>query len=234
MARTLVVEGEPSVRVADRDDPRVEPAKASLPARGRAQRFRRGRQIWRAQRLRPEHVLDVGEDQLLMLLLVVQPEHDRRDRSGRDGAVTPGRHQAFHRGIDAAAVVLDLGERRARELSAARALHPRAHPFVVRVEEEPVTRVDRPVAGGEGSQHEGLEEPGRVREVPLGGAGVGHRLHQLVLAGERRRQGHRAGADGRVVVEEAHEDRGGPKGSARLVSPSCSRPWSAPPRPFPS
>ena len=37
-------------------------------------------------------------------------------------------------------------------------------------------------------QHEGLEEPRRVRQVPLGRAGVGHRLDRLVLRRQRRSQ----------------------------------------------
>ena len=136
--------------------------------------------------------------------------------------------------VDVAAIRVDLVERRARELPAARPVGPRPDPFVVRVEEELEGRVERPVAGGVRLQHERLEEPGRVGEVPLGRARVRHRLHQLILGRERRRQRQRARADRAVLVEEAHEDRGGPKGSARLVSPSCSRPWSAPPRCSPS
>jgi len=38
------------------------------------------------------------------------------------------------------------------------------------------------------AKHEGLEEPGRVREVPLGGRGVGEWLDRCVGIGQRRRE----------------------------------------------
>ena len=56
--------------------------------------------------------------------------------------------------------------------------------------------VEAPVAGREGFEHEALEEPGHVREMPLGRADVGHRLHDRVLGRERldERKAQRADA----------------------------------------
>ncbi len=53
------------------------------------------------------------------------------------------------------------------------------------------TRVEGPVAHEVRREQEGLEEPGGVGQVPLGRAGVRHRLRELVL--RRQRAGERLG-----------------------------------------
>jgi hypothetical protein len=58
---------------------------------------------------------------------------------------------------------------------------------VIRIEQIAEACVEDAVAGKMRQQQELLEEPGRVRPVPFGGAGVGHRLHDLILGAERRR-----------------------------------------------
>ena len=57
-----------------------------------------------------QHVLDVHEQQLLMLLLVVQTELD--ERGGFGIALVD---QLVHRGVDVRAVARDVGDRRSRE-----------------------------------------------------------------------------------------------------------------------
>src|SRR5262249_26963106 len=101
----------------------------------------------------------------------------------------------------------DLVQVRTAQVAAPRAWLPRADRLVIRVEEVGVPLVHRTVARDEAGEHEGLEEPGRVGEVPLGRAGVGHRLDELVLGGKGRGQRGGRGAHGRVVLPEA----GGPR-----------------------
>jgi hypothetical protein len=65
-----------------------------------------------------------------------------------------------------------------RGMPAPRALDSRADRLVVAVEQIRPRRFL--------GEHERLEEPGRVREVPLGGRGVGERLDGGVSVAERR------------------------------------------------
>ena len=64
-----------------------------------------------AQRVHPEHVLDVREDQLLVLLLVIAGRARSTARSSDPlcGASTL-REQSHHRLVDVFAVVVDLGD----------------------------------------------------------------------------------------------------------------------------
>ena len=57
---------------------------------------------------------------------------------------------------------------------------------IIRVEEISEPLVEYAVAGKPRDQQELLEEPGRMRAMPFGRAGIGHRLHHLVLGAERR------------------------------------------------
>src|ERR1019366_5075302 len=59
----------------------------------------------------------------------------------------------------------------------------------------------RSIAGARRLQHDGLEEPARVGEVPLGRARFGHRLQILVLGRKRRRQTFRQSPYERVARE---------------------------------
>ena len=54
-------------------------------------------------------------------------------------------------------------------------------PLVVGVEQKPESRIDRNVVSEIWRQNECLEEPCRMRKVPLGGTGVGHGLNHLVI-----------------------------------------------------
>src|SRR4051812_19262414 len=86
--------------------PRPAPRRGEAGEAGRALRGPGGaraarRAVRRPQRVRPERMFDVGEDQLLVLLLVVQAKLDgRRQR----GAGVPAREQELHRLVDVLAV----------------------------------------------------------------------------------------------------------------------------------
>ena len=177
MSGRLVVEREAVAGVADVDEAAVvvQPT-AGMRGGGDDGRVRVGRR----EGMTRQQMEGVHQDQLLVLLLVVDAELDQVELLG--GRV--GIEQSVHRLVDVVAVVDDPlvgwpGQQAA--------LGPRltaSDRLVVAVEQ-----VRELVVEGRLVEHEGLEEPGGVTEVPLRGAGVGHRLHDLVL--ERQRGGQR-------------------------------------------
>ena len=111
VARRLVVEGECSrvSVVPDLDEPARE--LEHLHRSGLGKRGRRRVDVERVDRVVEEHVLDVHEQELLVLLLVVQTEPDeRRQRRPRVGVAMID--QLLHRGIDVHAVPADFFDRR--------------------------------------------------------------------------------------------------------------------------
>ena len=84
----------------------------------------------------------------------------------------------------------------------------RADRFVVGIEEILVGRIERTIGRQVGPQHEGFEEPRGMREMPLGRAGIRHRLHGLVFRRERlgersrswRRTARKRSSSGRACV----------------------------------
>ena len=123
--------------------------------------------------------------------------------------------QPGHRLVDVAAVVADLGRAGAGEQAAIGAGVPLADRLVVRVEEVPVRPGGTARSRRRSGQHEGLEEPGDVRPVPLRRADVGHRLDRLVLG--RQGRGQRLGQvpDASVVLDRGRASRRGGAGVHR-------------------
>src|SRR5438067_7883346 len=80
----------------------------------------------------------------------------------------------------------DLLERGAAEHSAAGAGVARAFRLVIAVEEIGPAFVEAAVAVDMVAQDEGLEKPCGVREVPLGGRGIGEGLYRRIGVAERR------------------------------------------------
>ena len=103
--------------------------------------------------------------------------------------------EALHVAVDPGAIGVHLAHGRAGDVSALVARMARAGLDVVRVEQEGVPGIEGLVPGEVGPEQEGLEEPGDVGQVPLGGADVLHRLHHAVLGRERLGEGLGAGAD---------------------------------------
>ena len=122
-----------------------------------------------------------------MLLLVVQAQFDQRGRC-LPGSFIGGLDEGLHCDVDMVPVVLHLGQPGPREQAALWPRMARAQRLVVRIEEQEEPGVKRPVTRRIRLQHDGFEEPGGVRQVPLGGAGVGHGLDALVFSRQRRRQ----------------------------------------------
>ena len=107
MLRPLVVECEPSPVVADP----AHAGRVELPFDGGCiglpYLVRWG--VVRAERVQPERMLQVGEQQLLVLLLMVQTELDERNEFSQ-GAVVGGLQEREHPLIDSAPVSVDLGD----------------------------------------------------------------------------------------------------------------------------
>ena len=141
--------------------------------------------IGRPQRLGSEQAENVGKQQLLMLLLVIDAELDQdRQRIGPliDEAA---REELRQRLIDVGAIRAHLLRRRARQQPAPPARLSLAFALVVGV--EAVLEVGRELAVVRQVrlEDETLVEPGRVREVPFRRTGVVHRLHGLVFVAQR-------------------------------------------------
>jgi len=136
-------------------------------------------------------VQDVGQQQFLVLLLVVAAQLDERQCFG--GGVG---QQVGQRGVHMGAVGLDLGEAGAAQQPALRAGVAGAQAFVIGVEEPRPALVEDFVVGQVRHQPHGFEEPGRVRHVPLRRAGVGHGLELGVFVRKGGGQGQRMGACG--------------------------------------
>ncbi len=126
-----------------------------------------------------EGVLDVGGDELLVLLLVLEAEGDAAGGFVLDGVL----EERGDGGVDVGAVGEDGVERRAGEGGAEFFLGHVAEGVVVAVEEPVEVGVEGLVGGDELAEDEGLEEPAGVGEVPFDGAGLGAGLDHQVFGG---------------------------------------------------
>ena len=130
-------------------------------------------------------VQDVGEHQLLMLLLVMQPDLDNRNDFFQRRLVCAVQKLA-DRGIDMSAIGGHLLDTRTGNQSALRPRMPGACRNIIGVEQEAEALVEFAVVRGVRLQQEGLEEPGGVGAMPFRGARVRHRLHDLVFRRQMR------------------------------------------------
>ena len=169
--------------MTDREDAAVE--RHEIERRGLADRHARARlAVGRLERLRREQGEDVGEEKLLVLLLVIDAELDQLCRLARKLAVAEP-HQGV---VDEGAIGAHLIAGWSRQEATLGPRVTRAHALVIGVEAIFEALVEHAVAGQEALQQEGLEEPGGVREMPLGRASIVHRLDDLVLVAQWRRQ----------------------------------------------
>ena len=126
-------------------------SRARLPVRG-------------PERVARERVLDVREDQLLVLLLVVDPELDQPSDLARQFSV---RELALERVGDVAPVVEHLFGAGSGEKPSLRARVHGSQRVVVGVEEIAVLRVEGCVPRIDSGEHERFEVPAGVSEMPL-------------------------------------------------------------------
>ncbi len=183
MKRPLVVVGEARPVMSHVENPAVErdeverrriahaDARACLPVGG-------------LERPGSEQAQNIGKQQLLMLLLVIDAELDKFRRLRRKWRV----EQAVERLIDRSAIGAHLMAGGPREQSALRPRVPGADALVIGIEAVLEALVEHAIAGQEALQHESLEEPGGVGEMPLGRARIVHGLDDLVLVAQRARK----------------------------------------------
>ena len=124
--------------------------------------------------------------------------------------------------IDMSAIGADFVERGAAQHAAARPRVARPFGLVIAVEQEAAALVERAIAGHVVAQDEGLEEPGRVREMPFGRRSVGERLDRRVGIAERRGEVERQLAGRRTGARRAGlPDSGRELSSAAFTSASA-------------
>ena len=124
----------------------------------------------------------VGEKQLLVLLLVVEPQLQERRHLGtcRGGRGEEGLELLVHE----SPVGEYLGDGGAGPQAALGTQGPGAGTHVVGVEQRHPGRRVRAKPRLVRPEHEGLEEPAGVGKVPLGRARIGHGLNDVVLDSE--------------------------------------------------
>jgi hypothetical protein len=132
------------------------------------------------ERIAREGVQDIGKDQFLMLLLMMKAERDDRFDPGERLRI--GRSdEREHRFVDMATIRIHFGQRRARQQPTLGAFVARTECFVIRIEEKRVLLVKERIARRMSDEQHRLEEPCRMRQMPLRRARIGHRLHLLVF-----------------------------------------------------
>ena len=136
-----------------------------------------------SQGIARQDVLDIGDQQLLMLLLVVQSQLHQLRELGKAPPVQIFNYpqQPF---VDAGAVAIDLLHRRPRQRPSNVPGNPLSEALVVGVEDEVIPRMISPIVLCKTFQDHALEEPGGVTQMPLGRADVRHGLNHVVLGAE--------------------------------------------------
>ena len=123
-------------------------------------------------------MLDIGQQQFGMLLLMREAQ---RNKIGQRGIV----QQRCHGCIDMGTPVEDLRHAGPRQHAATAPRNPRAFGLVIGIEQERPVGVEQAIAGPVIAQQEGLPEPRRMRQMPLGGRGILHRLDGGIGLAER-------------------------------------------------
>ncbi len=142
------------------------------------------------QRILGKNVFDIGHEQFLMLLLMMQA--DRENRLDLIEQLFVGAFEQFlNVGIDRAPKAISFRHRRPRDESSQIAPVHVARSVIIGIKKVGVFRNFRLVARHPDFQNESLEEPARVREMPFGRADVRHRLHDVIFRLERRAEAFR-------------------------------------------
>ncbi len=212
--RAFAIEGEAAAVVANLDQPHRPGMPLQIGGIMPGLMLRCGLPHSGPERILEEKMLEIGEQQLLMLLFMIEPEREQVGAALRDQW-----HGVQHGLVDAAAIVDHVGEAGPRQQAALGPRMARAFRFIIAVEQERPALVVQLVAGNMVAQDERLEKPGEMRKMPFGGGRVRHRLRRRVAVGERRGQIEAERAHGEIVRGEALHvhARGRPKTSSRLV-----------------
>src|ERR1700687_4038550 len=137
------------------------------------------------QRIGCEHMLDVSQKELLVLLLMVEAEL-HREANFAQLRIAALLKKSGHPAIDVMPIIEYLLHGGSGKKAALGLRMSFARSMVVRVEEIGVPLLKAPVLGHRLLEHEGFKKPARVSQMPFGGADVGHRLDDKVFGLERR------------------------------------------------
>src|SRR5579859_2109636 len=129
-------------------------------------------------------MLDICKQQFLVLFLMMEAQLDPPQRFLRN-ADRPAFQQPIHRRIHMFAITQNFPQSRPRKGTPQALVRKFCKALVVAVEEPRKVGVEDPVARYKFAQHERLEEPRRMGNVPLGWRGFGTRLYHHVLWSER-------------------------------------------------
>src|SRR5690348_16729323 len=125
------------------------------------------------ERIQPEDMLDVHQDQFLMLLFVIEPQ--RQERRDLAPLIFSGAcEQGLHSRINMRAVTRDLVDARPRQEPALRPWMTRARTFVIGIEEIAVGAIQDAIGRRKRCQQKLLEKPAGMRAVPLGWRNIAH------------------------------------------------------------
>ena len=124
---------------------------------------------------------DIGEHQLLMLLLVIESDFQNTEDFAKCGRACLA-DQPLNRRIDMRAILADLIGIRPRDHPALRPRVTRAGRDIIGIEQEGEALVVDLVAPHIRLQQEGLEEPRGVRAMPLDRTRIRHRLDDLIFS----------------------------------------------------
>src|SRR5207249_476976 len=197
MARTFVVVGKAVAIVTDlnyrfveldelqrADIPRDESVFSRIDLARRAVAWRRlGFAKNREERVLRENVFDIGDEQLLMLLFVMNSERKDRFDLTKQSLVGTGNKSVDVR-INGSAIFFRFVHRRTRDESAQVASMHRAGGVVIGVKKIGVLGNCISIARHPFFQNEGLEKPGGVRKMPFRRAYFRHRLYNAIFGSE--------------------------------------------------
>src|SRR5713101_72570 len=139
--------------------------------------------IDRVEGIAGEHMLDVGDDQFLMLLFMMQAKRN----DGRELCQPPLielLQQLKHALIDVPAVGIRLLDGRSRDQPTFGSAVPFSQRVVVRVKKVRVLWMKRLVIRNCRKEQEGLEKPADVGEMPLGRADIWHGLNDVIFGNQ--------------------------------------------------
>src|SRR6266487_1932215 len=156
------------------------PREAVLQSFRRARRSRPTVTKNRIERILREHVLDIGDEQFLMLLLMMNSENENRFDFIEQLFVCAGQ-QIVDMRIDRCAITLCFPHCRTRDQSAQVAPVHVAGGVVVRIKKISVLRDFGAITRTEFFKDKRLEKPRRMREVPFCRTYVGHRLDDIIF-----------------------------------------------------
>ena len=180
----FIVEGEPVASVPDfvQACVHVDPVRRARMHGRQRPLLLVGRLDWIAR----QQVLNVGKNQFLMLLLVMQTEFNQAGEGcWQSVGVCHGQH-AGHGLVDVMAIGQHVPKPGARQQTTFGARMFVAHRVVVGVEEHAVGGIKNTITRLMRCKYKGFKKPCRMRQMPLHRAGVGHGLNGAIFRRERR------------------------------------------------